>query len=141
MARLFFVLIGAGAFAFGGCAKADPFLTACESALKERLAAPATFNRINFNTSKKEIPLARIESNPNGLKLREAVGARATEHTMFLTYDAHNRMGVPLRSTVACTYETSGSDASDASKFTVKIDGMGHMEWLVDQLAKSRSRR
>jgi hypothetical protein len=141
MARLSFLVMGTCALLLGGCLKEDPFLTACESVLKERLAAPATFKRIDFNTSKKAIPLSRIESNPNIAKRREEAGVKASEHTMFLTYDAQNRMGVPLRSTVACTYETSGSDTSDASRFSVKVSGMTHTEWLVDQLAKSRSRR
>lgn len=62
-----------------GCAREDKGLAACEQAIQERLVAPATYQRIS------------VEGD-----------ASTGLGTLKITYDAQNRMGVPLRASGTC---------------------------------------
>lgn len=120
-------------------ASASAMQAACVDALKERLLAPATFKLISATPSQREIPLASYYANsPNALKSAEGAGARATEFTLHITYDALNAYRVPIRGTVACTFRTTKAAPTDADRFSVKIDGKEHIEWLVEQLKSGR---
>lgn len=72
----------AALLALGACGRpAD--LSKCDDAIKDTLKAPATYKRIDFTGAyQKESP------------------------SYYITYDAENSFGVPLRSSITCYLST-----------------------------------
>ncbi|MEO5323077.1 hypothetical protein PV773_07120 [Mesorhizobium sp. CC13] len=124
---------------------------ACEATLKKRLRSPSMYKRVEISDSKEPMSLdtyLKMESasDQSAVNLytqmyKDAVarGDQPTVFTSFITYDAPNAYGTPVRGIVACAYSSSDGSKSSASEFNVQIDGLTHIRWLADQVRKLRS--
>ena len=122
---------------------AGPVTAACEEALSARLKAPATYIRIGIDESRVEIPLPQwtdsrlyhIRDNFDAdaavlerQKLSDQIeemrlsGDLPVKFSRRITYDASNAMGVPLRATAHCIYESSDGSEAGVSADRVTID-------------------
>ena len=61
---------------------------------------------------------------------------KATRWIAYLEYDASNPYGVAIRGAKECSYETLAESPSDATKFTVKIDGKDLIEKQMDAVRR-----
>jgi hypothetical protein len=132
----------------GGCSiGGDPLLVACEEVLKDRLRAPATYNRIESRERTEELEdYVWVAWQKAEGSLKEIFEARAAEAvgegkplqriTVHIVYDAANAFGTPIRGRADCTYLTVDDDRSGLATTSagVRVDGLSHIEWLVDQL-------
>jgi hypothetical protein len=119
-------------------------LLACESEIKERLLAPTTFKKLSTSSARKEIAIEEylIDEKQESVRATLRLGfSKATEFEMIVQYEASNAYGVPIRSFANCRYRTLSDNASKASKFSVIVNGMSHVDWLVNQLSKGQQRR
>jgi len=126
-------------FLLAGCFS-DPFVDACEQAVKETLRAPSTYHRINVTQKQVPIPLdAYLAANESSASVREFMSRlqkKATRWIAYLEYDASNAYGVAIREAKECSYETLAESPSDATKFTVKIDGKDLIEKQMDAVRR-----
>ncbi|MDB5586195.1 MAG: hypothetical protein JWP26_1165 [Devosia sp.] len=123
-------------------------LKACEGSLKQRLAAPSTYARIDLAetatplTADQWATLAKAQGNRSASIIEfyvQEIGAGTVRPRLFtvnLTYDADNGFGVPLRSYAQCTYLADQGDASGVNDSTVAVDGLTYTSWLSTQIAK-----
>lgn len=73
---------------------------ACEGIVQDNLTAPATYRHIKT----------------------ERYGADSTLESVYITFEAQNRMGVPLRGTSHCTFAPSTDDNPAPEIVTVILD-------------------
>lgn len=131
----------------------DKLLSACEEELKSRLKAPSTYTLIRkdeftapveISDYRKMLAEGQDKDSPNALlaDVRTAESKRATgepgptRHTLFIEYDADNSFGVPLRGVTECEYISGNGDKGGAGKYSVKINGKDHSQWM-DQRIKA----
>lgn len=122
----------------------DKMTSACEEAIKQRLAAPATYKRISVSSQVEPISRADLEHSlldvskerRNLELMRFDEGSRIPKrHTRIIVSDAANGFGVPIRATSACTY-VSPDDKPDPSWVLVEIDGKTNTQWAISRMQK-----
>lgn len=127
---------------------ASPLLAPCEDVLKERLRAPATYSRVSMEEADKDITVNDFELDKvgDGLDpdaryasiLSEAItlgGPPPRRYQLFLTYDAANVYGTPLRAVAECDYDAPRGAIPSLDKYDVTVDGLTSLGWLKSQLA------
>jgi hypothetical protein len=154
------VILTAGAW-FGYQFLAPTRLAACDEAIKLRLVAPATYTRISASEQVVDVSLdeyqrrylanltaaerARLKPGeiPPVLEFYLSNFQKGTlptprDYNAYVTYDASNRLGVPIRSVAACTMDAN-EDIPKAAEvnFWVKIDGDDYTQWLTKSLAQA----
>jgi hypothetical protein len=149
------VLAGAAVILAGGGAyyatRPDPhalekvLTLACEEVLMERLRSPATYARESVAyysggeptfeqyvgtdpVSEEFLELKRVNFQDGNLEL----------HQLFLTYDAANGFGTPIRGLAQCTYvgrrDATTLPGEFALQMGVRINGKTSMEWVISQI-------
>lgn len=118
---------------------ASNMVNACEDALKERLKAPSTYQRIKVTETQQNITFDQyFAANNESPAVQQFLRAMAKQPPVqliaFIEYDAANAFGTPLRSISKCTYNTLDPTRSTDSKHLVKIDGKSNTQWLVDRV-------
>ena len=141
------ITIGVAAVALAGCNVFDSKMTKlCEGAIQKRLRSPSTYERVEITPagekkfSDRQEFLNYLADNEDFPPLRssyiglfDAKKADPTVYALFISYDAQNAYGAPVRDHVMCDYFSIDGSPSDVSESNVKIDGKTHIEWLVDQ--------
>lgn len=110
-------------------------ITTCEEAIRDRLKAPATYQRIAVSTSVEEVTpeqaageIIEPKSAPANIELHQAelemYRRGAFMHQAVFEYDAENAMGVPLRLFTTCTYYTTKQEPPERilSPLLVSLD-------------------
>ncbi|WCA60301.1 hypothetical protein G6M16_007230 [Agrobacterium tumefaciens] len=126
-------------------------VTVCEDVLKERLRSPSTYKRIEVTDAEDKI-LSRdeylmrmrddgVSSAEMQANLRSFDDGRdkPTIFRRFISYDASNAYGVPVRGTTECEYLSSRGDESSVSKFSVRVNGKTGTEWIIDSIKSAKS--
>jgi hypothetical protein len=132
----------------------SPLQSACVDLLTSRLKAPATLNVISSEQYMTPLSMARITEeltwanvdSPEVVKFRLEDISRALaegkqgprEYEVFLTYDAANSFGTPLRSVGRCTIIDMYGDYPSGFSLedTMKLDGFDRRQWLAEQMKK-----
>jgi hypothetical protein len=105
----------------------DPFNAACEEALRQKLVAPSTYQRVDLRRSETSVRLVDYFLDlPKWPSLEEQADyQRRYDHAVRwvadIDFDASNRLGVPLRDTAHCTYITLDDSPPHPPWFAVKV--------------------
>lgn len=109
------------AFAFGACctaAQGSPLLSACETALLARLAAPASYQPISIS-KETTVPTA---SGP-------------VRYSVSILYQALNAFGQPVAGSAACDYvDDRGAGVDQVTPEAVMINGLTMASWSATHL-------
>jgi len=108
-------------------------VSACEDAIKSKLKAPSTYQRIeahssSSNLSRDEFEMQLMqagvgeEERINRLRGYDSKDFKPALFSVQLAYDAANSFGVPLRGSAHCSYFGQFGEASTASAYNVKLD-------------------
>jgi hypothetical protein len=130
-----------------GCKlSASPLVTACEIALKKRLAAPSKYRRISVTERQMPILLeAYLSENEPSETIRrfyrgmasEGLGEKPIKSLATIEYEAANTLGVPIRSFAECSYDSINKQtASEVSEHTVKVNGKTHSDYLLSEVKR-----
>lgn len=146
--------------ALSGC---NPFesklIGLCEVVLKDRLAAPSGYRRIEASQFMEQLSTddyrsARMRSiakedgeasrtfDTNGISIdlaaAKAAGKAPARLVVLLTYDAPNAFGAPLRLRSTCEYVSADGTIDRATEYNVAVDGMTKSESFRDRIRRSR---
>ena len=138
--------------ALSGCDLMTPKLvTVCEDLLKDRLNSPSSYKRIEVSDGSSKL-LTRDEYAKQmasdglsktiaefDLKAFDEGTNKPTVFRYFISYDASNGFGVPLRRTAECEYFSRTGEEGDASKYSTKVNGKTGTDWLLDAVNGNRS--
>lgn len=160
LALCFMILVGAGAYVGFDLYRIghlpfvpSPLQRACVDLLEDRLKAPSTLKIIEVNHYIKPMSIEEAESqlrqDSSGTESDAVLqfeltllkdkfkdeSQRPLLYEVFLTTDADNSFGTPLRSVSHCTLaQTNGSYPSSFDlQFKMKLDGFDRTEWLAEQ--------
>jgi hypothetical protein len=153
--------LGAAAYVALKPTEEEKFLAACDEVVKQRLKAPATYER--QDTGKMKSTSATLEEFlgwENADKRRQSEQLMVTDPSywdliddqkkMFaeggwdrvsisFAYDAANAFGTPLRSAAECSYVISSTSEFTAPPAPlVSIDGLTPSDWALVQLWLAR---
>jgi hypothetical protein len=123
----------------------------CEGVLKKRLKAPSTYRRVSVNSNEKPVGLGDYfaaqaakfsKDDPTLMKDLSDANIRrlnkssdhATNFQVFITYDAENSFGAPLRGTALCEYISKSGSDSEASALDVTVDGKTQFDFVMTGL-------
>lgn len=125
--------------ASAACGQTDSDLVvACESALKDMLAAPSTYRRIKITETSEDLALdayfAANESTETIEAFQRRLHDKAVRWIARVEYEAQNFFGTPLRRVSLCTYDSLSADTPTPSAFTVRIDGKTKTDYLIDAI-------
>lgn len=126
-----------------GCDPASPLIAACEAALKERLVAPATYRRIRVTKAPDELVPAeeyfeKSGDSPAVVAALRASGQQPMRRRAIIEYDAENRIGVPLRGIVECSYDALGKEELDrVTASSVRVNGKTITDYMIDAIKLS----
>ena len=140
------ICLVAAALSLPGCNPfGDALVAACESVIKKRLRSPSTYVKIEVQSSEEklgEIMVIAYLTEKNGypkesrerqlLQFKQGK-IKPTLYRVYLTSDAANVYGTPIRSVDECTYFSVKGDKSDASEWAIKINGKSRTEWLLSK--------
>lgn len=135
------IFLATGAVGLGIAAAtlaADKFAAACESAVKDRLVAPATYARISLTKSTAPLSIDEYtKGEPQSVReLYKKTNTEAVRHTIILTYDASNSLGTPIRNTVKCTSDSLKDKPPTDMKELVSIDGKTNTQWMIERIRR-----
>ena len=110
------------------------FAASCEEAAKLRLRSPSTYRRVSSNELTPENITAEqfLSSHSNSQHARDALAqknAAPVRLRAFISYDAANAYGTPVRDTVECTYDAAGL-ADIPGPYTVRLNGSTALETM-----------
>jgi hypothetical protein len=120
---------------------ASQFVQTCEKAIKERLAAPSTYQRIGADESRRTIAWDEFFTEPersvseaSRKAMIQAARVPPVQYVALINYQAQDSMGATIRESATCTFNSlDGSDAPTRTGW-VKIDGEHNMRWAARQL-------
>ena len=102
------------------------FSKACEAAIQGRLKAPSTYKRIDLVRTTEPISFEEYAKkrdwSPVLYEAYKKDGHKYVRHTATITYEASNSFGVPVRSVLKCTHETSEGEEPTDSKYLVSLE-------------------
>ncbi|MES0168054.1 hypothetical protein NKJ87_19025 [Mesorhizobium sp. M0027] len=126
----------------------SPMTRACEVVLKKRLLAPAGYKRVEITENSEPLSLDDYLKDRNTTSESERllwtrmynddiVGKNPpTKFTLFISYDAPNAYGTPVRGLSMCEYRSISASKSNAAWYSVIVDNFTQTGWLKDQLVK-----
>lgn len=114
----------------------------CETVIKERLRAPSTYKRISVDVDKdpltrsEYVELLRSEDTGPGLTSalleQQAAGKHnPTRYTLWISYDAANAYGTPIRSKSRCAYVSHTGDWPRQGAYLLEVDGLTSLDWMT----------
>lgn len=114
-------------------------LTACETAIKSELLAPASYRRISVRETAEKIDLQKYlrdhETSPAVRQLLARSSSQPMRGHALIVYDASNAFGVPIRAGADCTYEALDANGLvNADQWLIKIDGKTRNQRLLEHL-------
>ena len=112
----------------------------CEKAIKERLVAPSTYQRIGVDESRRTITFAEFFADPlravpesTRKFMVEVARVPPVQYVALIDYQAQDSIGAIIRERATCTfYSLDGSDAPTRT-YWVKIDGEYNRVWAPRQ--------
>lgn len=142
-----------GALLLSNCNYSDSkMVKACETALKERLLAPSSYKRIEIDerklTTNHELYEARLikrsqrdpsfteENIKDHLDRFDKGLSNPIVFAVFIEYDSANIYGTPMRYHAACGYLDDSGDSTQATEYTVEINGKIVDEWRQSKEAR-----
>lgn len=107
-----------------GCSFDSPLVATCEKYVIDRLKAPSTYVRISASENVKQLTIKeylrkRLEI-PSVQKLIKDTYTTAYEYTAFISYDAANSYGAPIRNTAMCTFLTLDKEAKP-TEYSIEV--------------------
>jgi hypothetical protein len=137
---IFSVVVLGYAYVRGYSPFTSQFVQTCEKAIKERLAVPATYQRIGVDESRRTIAWDEFFAEPErsvSEATRKAMIQVArvppVQYVALVDYQGQNAIGAVIRESATCTFNSlDGSDAPDRTVW-VKIDGEHNMKWAARQ--------
>ncbi|MDB5681676.1 MAG: hypothetical protein JWO16_1481 [Sphingomonas bacterium] len=140
------MLILVSAIALSGCGKPD--VAACESYLKKKLKSPATYQRVDvksydegpmtldaFRTSMGLLPTAQADELGK-LDSQLLKGRKISKRQVFVTYDAANAFGTPIRGIEVCTFRLADGELEPADRLE-SYAGQAALDDQMRELAAS----
>lgn len=131
-------------------------IRACESILVERLAAPATYTRVDLISLDPvsitledyhleiERQFARMLGEPiseidrqialDSAEIDSAAGRSVAVYTILIQFDAQNAIGTSIRRTARCEYSAIDGQLSQTDLAHMRLDGMTRDEWIFRDL-------
>ncbi len=141
------LLLSAALLLLSGCSFGDSKLLAtCEAEVKARLLAPAGYHRIEAKEYSEDMTIeawmaASMAADPTmkGVYDVDAAAMKRDGKTpkklsAFITYDAPNAYGTPIRGVSACEYLTVDGQVDDNAKYEIQVDQLTHLQWYRKQL-------
>jgi hypothetical protein len=128
------------------------FELACEDVVKSRLLAPSAYKRISIERddqllTREEYVAYLADRNESDVMTKLYLKGfddgqdKPSKLRAFITYDAPNAFGTPIRGTSECEYvSNSGKEDSDRNfyRLLVKVDGDDQNSWLVKRLKEAK---
>ncbi len=127
-------------------------VTACETALKERLLAPSLYRRIEIDERKmptnhesyearlvkrgQRDPSFTDEEIKDRLRRFDAGLSNPIVFALFIKYDSPNIYGTPIRYHAACGYLDDPEDHSEPKWDNVEVNGKTDNEWSDSKAAR-----
>lgn len=136
---------------------------ACEAVVQARLLAPSTYRRVSLSEEVKSIPLDEyrqmkwaeihqmnlsadgwevqdklLDLDIAAMKQRNFLPQRFRE---FITYDAANGFGTPIRGVSECDYVSLSGDTAGANDLTVMVDGKNKLDYLDEEMKQANQSR
>ncbi|THK35637.1 hypothetical protein EHS39_23705 [Ensifer sp. MPMI2T] len=123
-------------------------VTACEASLQKRLRSPSEYKRFEITSYEEKLDRAAfsryLTDDKVGAVFREAQLREfdrgtldPTLFSLFISYDAPNAFGTPIRGIARCEYMNARGDDSGASEHDVMIDGKTYTDWLIEAVRAS----
>jgi hypothetical protein len=135
----------------------DPFLAACEDAMKDRLRSPSTYNRLSVSDMRRR-PATLLEymevESPAALaakaqmlasdefllgifqrKQQDFEKAGMDILSIEVEHEAANGFGTPIRGWFVCSvFRNPGEPLGDTAAPLVMINGQTNLGWSIDRL-------
>lgn len=116
------------------------FVRTCEAAIKQRLAVPSTYQRIDADESRRTISWEDFFAEPERSvseaarkAMIQAARVPRVQYVALIKYEAQELVGAIIRETATCTFNSlDGSDAPSRPVW-VKIDGEHNIKWAARQ--------
>ncbi len=116
------------------------FVQTCEKAIKERLAVPSTYQRLDADESRRTIAWDEFFKEPErsvSEATRKAMiqDARVSpvQYVALIDYQAQDSIGAIIRKRATCTFNSLGGSDGPTRTYWVKIDGEHNIEWVKRQ--------
>lgn len=136
-----------------GCNDSDSkMVTACETALKERLLAPSLYKRIEIDERKmpadhesyearlvkrgQRDPSFTDEEIKDRLRRFDIGLSKPIVFAVFIKYDSPNTYGTPIRYHAVCGYLDDPEDHSEPTQYKVEVNGKTDNEWSESKEAR-----
>lgn len=136
-----------------GCNDSDSkMVTACETALKERLLAPSLYKRIEIDERKmptdhgsyearlvkrgQRDPSFTDEEIKDRLRRFDKGLSNPIVFALFIKYDSPNIYGTPIRYHAVCGYLDDPEDHSEPTQYEVEVNGKTVNEWSESKEAR-----
>lgn len=136
-----------------GCNDSDSkMVTACETALKERLLAPSLYKRIEIDETKMSAdhesyearlvkrgqrdPSFTDEKIKDRLRRFDKGLSNPVLLAVFIRYDSPNIYGTPIRYHAVCGYLDDPEDYSEPTAYNVEVNGKTDNEWSDSKEAR-----
>lgn len=130
------------------------FLLACDGAIKDRLKAPSTYKRISSSFHIQSLNIDQYEKlfiedlgsatdmYQVDLINRQIENAKKKQFplelaTAYITSEAKNSFGVPIRNNFYCRKVKQGKDWQ-LTKDSVEIDGQTNLEWAIEGIKQRK---
>ncbi|KRR18926.1 hypothetical protein CQ14_18715 [Bradyrhizobium lablabi] len=116
------------------------FVQTCEKAVKERLAVPSTYQRINVEESRRAITFDEFFTDPmravseaTRKAMVQVARVPPVRYVALIDYQAQDSIGAIIRERATCAFNSlNGSDAPTRT-YWVMIDGEYNREWVARQ--------
>jgi hypothetical protein len=136
--------------ALSGCNLLDSkIVTVCEEMLQERLRSPSGYDRVEVKRYEDKMTraeyqayLVKDEASADEIEFKTRMFDQGlyqpTVFTIYIHYDAPNAYGTPIRDLASCEYFDDDADESNASSYSVKVNGKTKTDWIVEQIRASK---
>ncbi|WFU19239.1 hypothetical protein [Bradyrhizobium sp. CB3481] len=117
------------------------FVQTCENAIKQRLAASSTYQRIGVEESRRILTFEEFFADPmravsesSRKAMIQIARVPPVQYVALIDYQAQSFVGAIIRERATCTFNSlEGDDDAPTRTYWVMIDGEYNMAWAARQ--------
>jgi hypothetical protein len=116
------------------------FVKTCETATRDRLADPSSYQRIGVEESRKTISWDEFFAEPARAVSKEVQAAmirvarvQPVQYVAVIDYRGQDAAGALMQERATCTFNSLQGDDAPTSTSWVKVDGEYNIEWVKRQ--------
>jgi hypothetical protein len=126
------------------------FVRTCETAIKQRLVVPSTYQRIGLDGSRRTITFDEFFTDParavpesTQKAMIKVARVPPVQYVALIDYQAQDTIGAIIRERATCTFNSLQGDDAPTRAYWVNIDGERNTAWAarLPQLDPARRRR